>query len=87
MTPSPSTRIERTKSLLRLRLDAGLWLSTGKPSKVRSPTERGHEFERMRTAFRGNADSDSSERGHFGGFVVTVSAIVGTVSAIVGIVV
>jgi len=28
-------------------------------------------------------DSDSSERGHFEGFVVTVSAIVGRVSAIV----
>jgi len=38
----------------------------------------------MRTAFRGNADSDSSERGHFGGFVGTVSAIVGAVSAFVG---
>lgn len=42
---------------------------------LRSPTQRGHEFERMRTAARGNADSDSSERGHFGGFVVMVSAI------------
>ena len=53
---------------------------------LRSPTERGHEFERMRTAIRANADSVSSERGHFGGFVVTVSAIVGAVSAIVGMV-
>ena len=51
---------------------------------LRSPTERGHEFERMRTAIRANVDSVSSERGHFGGFVVMVSAIVGVVSTIVG---
>lgn len=63
-----------------------------KRGDVRSPTERGHEFERMRTAIRRNADSVSRERGHFGGFVgtvstivVTVSTIVGTVSTIVGI--
>jgi tetratricopeptide (TPR) repeat protein len=51
---------------------------------LQSPTERGHGFERMRTAIRGNADSVSSERGHFGDFVVTLSAIVVTVSTIVG---
>jgi hypothetical protein len=38
----------------------------------------------MRTALRRNADSVSSERGHFDGFVGTVSAIVGAVSTIVG---
>jgi len=39
----------------------------------------------MRTVIPTNADSDSRERGHCGGFVVMVSAIVGRVSAIVGI--
>ena len=47
---------------------------------------RDAEPDGTRTRIRGNADSVSSERGHFGGFVVTVSTIVVTVSAIVGMV-
>ena len=69
------------------RINGRCIATVGIAGALRSPTERGHEFERMRTAIRGNADSDSSERGHFGGIVVTVSAFVGTVSAFVGIVV
>jgi hypothetical protein len=54
--------------------------------RLQRPTQRGQHSERTRTAFRRNADSVSSERGHFGGSVVTVSAIVGAVSTIVGLV-
>ncbi|MEW6756423.1 MAG: hypothetical protein AB1505_36435, partial [Candidatus Latescibacterota bacterium] len=50
----------------------------------RRPTESGHEFERLRTADRRNADSDSRERGQMRLVVGAVSAIVGGVSTIVG---
>ena len=51
---------------------------------MRSPTESGHEFERRRTPYRRKPESDSSEAGHFGELVGTVSALVGGVSGFVG---
>ena len=38
--------------------------------RVRTPTQSGQCFEVMRTAYRGNADSNSKLCGHFDGFVV-----------------
>ena len=51
---------------------------------LRRPTESGHEFERLRTGGRRNADSDSRERGQMRVVVGGVSAIVVRVSTIVG---
>lgn len=63
--------------------EIGARLGRLSPRTLRRPTESGHEFERLRTVARRNADSDSRERGQLRRPVVIVSAIVGAVSTIV----